>query len=112
MVYIDFMAGGKEYKLRLNVRNIVLLEDQLGMNPIYIFNDEKNNHTPTTRQMVEVLHAALQVYQEGKTIDDAYAIFDEWLEDGHIITEFVGVITEIYTLSGLFTKDRKKRKNG
>lgn len=33
MLYTDFTAGNKDYKLRLSTRNIVALEKQLGANP-------------------------------------------------------------------------------
>ena len=37
MLYYDFEAGNKAYKLRLNTRNIVGLEKVLGCNPLGIF---------------------------------------------------------------------------
>ena len=37
MVYVDFRAGNKDYKLRLNTRNTVALEKALGCNPLAIF---------------------------------------------------------------------------
>lgn len=42
-MYVDFSAGGKEYKLRLNTRNIVSLEKALGMNPLAIFGNRRNH---------------------------------------------------------------------
>ena len=36
MMYVDFAAGNKNYKLRLNTRNLVMLEKQLGCNPLAI----------------------------------------------------------------------------
>ena len=37
MMYVDFTAGNKEYKLRLTTRDVVALEKQLGCNPLMIF---------------------------------------------------------------------------
>ena len=37
MLYYDFKAGNREYKLRLNTRNIIELEKKLGCNPLMIF---------------------------------------------------------------------------
>ena len=37
MMYADFTAGNKDYKLRLSVRATVALERQLGCNPLAIF---------------------------------------------------------------------------
>ena len=51
--------------------------------------------------MVQILNAALQPMNHGITLDDAYGIFDEYLNDGHIVTDFIAVIVEIYKVSGL-----------
>ena len=58
MLYVDFTAGNKDYKLRLNTRNIVMLEKQIGCNPIAIFGD--GDTIPTVTTMVYVLYASLQ----------------------------------------------------
>ena len=93
MMYVDFTAGSKDYQLRLNTRNVVALEKQLGCNPLAIF--------PTITQMVLVLHASLQALQHGISLNDAYDIFDSYLEDGHSATDFITVILDVYKTSGL-----------
>lgn len=57
MMYVDFNAGNKAYKLRLNTRNTVALEKQLGCNPLAIFGDGES--IPTITVMVTILHASL-----------------------------------------------------
>lgn len=109
MLYTDFLVGEKTYKLRLNTRNIVLLEKALGMNPVLIFSNAANKHAPTVEQMVLVLHYSLRWENPEITLDEAYDIFDAWLEEGHITGEFVSVITEIYMLSGLFKKEKNEK---
>lgn len=103
MMYVDFYAGNKEYKLRLATREIILLEKQLGCNPLAIFGDGDN--IPTITVMVNILHASLKQYNHGITLEDAFTIFDEWLEDGHTMTDFISVILEIYKVSGLIKQD-------
>ena len=105
MNYVDFMAGNKEYKLRLNTRNIVALEKQLGCNPIHVFGD--GDRIPTLTQMVQILHASMTQYNHGITINDAYDIFDDYLNDGHTMTDFIYVIMDIYRASGLIPKANK-----
>lgn len=104
MMYIDFTAGNKDYKLRLNVRNTVALEKQLGCNPLAIFGD--GSTIPTMTTMVQILHASLQQYHHGLTVNDAYDIFEEYLEN-HSVMDFVAVIVEIYKVSGIIPKDNK-----
>lgn len=103
MMYIDFTAGNKDYKLRLNTRNVVALEKQLGCNPLAVFGN--GDTIPTVTTMVTVLHASLQQYNHGISLTDAYDIFDSWIEEGHTTVEFVSVMLEIYKHSGLIPKD-------
>jgi hypothetical protein len=103
MLYTDFTAGNKDYKLRLNTRNIVVLEKQLGCNPLNIFGDGSN--LPTITTMVTILHSALQQYQHNISLNDAYDIFDAYLADGNSSTDFINVILEIYRASGIIPAD-------
>lgn len=105
MMYVDFSAGNKDYKLRLNTRNVVLLEKNLGCNPLSIFGN--GDTIPTITVMVSILHASLQQYNHGITLVDAYDIFDAWLADGHATTDFVKIILEIYQASGIVPKENE-----
>ena len=107
MNYIDFEVGNKTYKLRLNTRNIVMLEKQLGCSPLAIFGDGET--IPTTTTMVHILHAAAQQYNHGITLNDAYDIFDNYLEDGHSTVDFIPVILEVYKASGIIPKDSEEK---
>lgn len=100
MMYVDFVAKGNTYKLRLNTRDVVNLEKQLGCNPMAIFG-ATGKTIPTVTTMAQILHASLQAYNHGITLDRAYDIFDGWLEDGHAMTDFISVIIDIYKVSGI-----------
>lgn len=103
MMYVDFHAGDKDYKLRLSTRNIAMLEKQLGCNPLAIFG--KGDTIPTITTMVQVLYTSMIQYNHGISLDDAYNIFDEWLADGNTATDFIYVILDIYKVSGLVKKE-------
>lgn len=107
MMYVDFKAGNKEYKLRLNTRNIVALEKALGCNPLAIFGD--GDQIPTITTMVTVLHASLQALEHGITMNDAYDIFDAYLADGNAMTDFLQVIINIYRTSGLMREESTEK---
>lgn len=109
MMYVDFSAGNKDYKLRLNTRNIVALEKQLGCNPLTIFGNGETMPTITT--LVQVLYASLQQYNHGITLNDAYDIFDEYLADGNTMTDFLPVLIEVYKVSGLIKTEDASPKN-
>lgn len=104
MMYVDFSAGNKDYKLRLNTRNTIILEKQLGCNPLSIFGDGET--IPTVTTMVQILYNSMQQLNHGVSLNDAYDIFDEWLEDGHVTTDFLSVIVDIYKVSGLIQNDK------
>lgn len=103
MMYVDFTAGNKDYKLRLNTRGVVALEKQLGCNPLSVFGD--GDTLPTITVMVTVLHASLQQLNHGININDAFDIFDAYLADGHSATDFINVMLDIYKVSGLINND-------
>lgn len=107
MMYIDFTAGGKDYKLRLTTRDIISLEKQLGCNPLAIFGN--GDTLPSVTTMVQILHASLQNMQHGITMNDAYSIFDDYIADGNTMTDFLPVIVDIYKASGLIKNERESK---
>ena len=108
MMFVDFTAGNKDYKLRLSIRATIALEKSLGCNPLMIFGNGET--IPTITTMVSVLHAALQQYNHGISLNDAYTIFEEWLNDGNAITDFLPIIIDVYKVSGII-KDEEAEKN-
>lgn len=111
MNYIDFEAGNKSYKLRLNTRNVVALEKSIGCNPVSLFfNNYGGERVPTITEMVAVLHASLQQYNHGITLNDCYDIFDDYVAE-HSTMEFIKVMMEVYQASGLMPKNEEEAKN-
>lgn len=94
-----------EYKLVLTTSAICQLEKKIGCNPLSIF-DVNGEELPTVSVMIAVLHASLQKFQHGITEVKAYDIFDEWLASGHVMTDFVQVILDIYDASGLIKLEK------
>ena len=109
MMYVDFNAGEKQYKLRLNIRATVALEKQLGVNPLMIFED--GDKIPTITTMVAILHASLQHFHHGISLADAYNVFEAWLNDGNTVVDFLPVIIEIYKVSGIIKDEPTAEKN-
>lgn len=107
MMYVDFKAGNKEYKLRLSTRNTVQLEKQLGCNPLAIFGN--GDTLPTVTTMVQVLHASLQQFHHEITLNDAFDVFDAYLGDGNSATDFIQVLLEIYKVSGLIKVEEDEK---
>ena len=76
------------------------------MNPLAIFGD--GDTMPTITSLVTVLHASLQQYQHNITLENAYDIFDDYLADGHNMTDFLPVLVELYKVSGLIKNTNKE----
>lgn len=106
MLYVEFKAGNNDYKLRLSTRNVVGLEKAIGCNPLSIFGT--GNTIPPVTQMVNILWYSMQKYHHGITLEKAYDIFDEFLEDGNSMTDFIPTLIEIFKVSGLMHDDSKK----
>ena len=110
MNYITFETGSEVYKLRLNTRNLITLEKLLGGNPLIVLTGYlSQNEIPPMEVMMNIFYSSLLAYQDNITLDKAYDIFDEWLDNGHIIAEFIDVIVEIYSKAGLFQKEVEEK---
>ena len=105
MMYVDFNAGGKDYKLRLATRNIVALEKAIGCNPLSIFG--KGEELPSITTMVMILWQSLQKFHHNIGLNEAYDIFDEYLEENTAM-DFIPVILDIYKVSGIIQNDNNK----
>ena len=107
MMYYTFTVGGNDYKLRLSTRNIVALEKKIGCNPLMIFGN--GDRVPSVTDMVAILSCSLEQYNHGLSINDAYDIFDKWLEEGNTTTDFIPVILEIYKVSGIIREEQSEK---
>ena len=103
MFYTDFTVGDRTYKLRLNTRNLITLEKRIGGNPLMIFGN--GDTLPKVTTMVDILFVSLQEFNHGITLEDAYNIFDTYIEEGNTTTDFVAVILDIYKASGLLKQE-------
>lgn len=107
MTYIEFEVGKEVYKLRLTTRSLIGLEQDLGYSPLQLFGVGDNPKTPSIEDMLKVFKASLKAYHEELKEDDVYAIFDTWIEDGHITSEFLAIIIKVYKASGLLRDNSK-----
>lgn len=105
MLYYEFEVSGEIYKLRLNTRAIITLENTLGKNPLMVFNGEE---LPKIADMCAILHAAMQEMNHGCSMEKVYNVFDAYLAEGHTPGEFINVILEIYKVSGLLEGSTEK----
>lgn len=105
--YVEF-AGEKVYKLRLGISSIVALEKDLGYSPLMIFGTDGAQKVPSISEMIMILHRSLEKYEHGITREKAAEVFDEWIENGHTLLEFVTIIIEVYKVSGILPQENVK----
>lgn len=95
---MNLNINGKEYRLKLTTRGMVELEGRLGVNPLAIFGEDR---LPKIGDMMLIFHAALQPYNHGISLNDAYSLFDAFLDEGKTLMDFVNVLMDIFRVSGL-----------
>ena len=112
MLYTTINVKDKEYKLRLTARACVDLEKKLGTNPINVFMKiAESNTLPSMEDIITIFHATLQPLQHNITMNDAYDIFDEYVDDGHNLMDLVPTIIKVFQESGLIPKEGEESKN-
>lgn len=110
MLYTIFNVGNKEYKCRLTAKACVDLEKRMGGNPLNVFTDiQKSRQLPRLEDIIMILHASLQAYEHGITLDDVYSIYDQYVDEGNSLMELIPVILEIFKVSGFFKEDQQEK---
>ena len=114
MLFTSFNIGDREYKARLTTKALVSLERKLGRNPVNILAEVGQNGDimPKMEPMFDILHASLQAYEHGISMDDVYDMYDAWLEDGKTAVDFVVLIVKICQDSGLIPSEEEIAKQG
>lgn len=106
MLYTILKIGNKEYKCRLTARACVDLERVLEGNPLNIFvKMEQTKQLPKLEDLIYILHASLQAYEHGISLNDAYDIYDAFVDNGKTIEDLVFFMYEIFRVSGFFNQE-------
>lgn len=108
MLYHTFTVGGKEYKGRLSARSCVDLEKKLGTNPLNVFMEiAQKGQMPNIETIVVMLHASLQQFNHGISLEDTYNIYDEFVDEGKTLMDLIPILLEIFKVSGLMPEEDK-----
>lgn len=110
MLYTDLKIGEKEFKLRLDARACVALEKKLGKSPLNVLMEAGKDSLPKLEDMIAIFHASIQKYQSGYTEEKTYDLYDEYVESGNALTDFIPVILEIFKVSGFFKEEDTQEK--
>ena len=102
MLFTNITIKGNEYKLRLDARSSVSLERKLGKSPLDVLVEASEGSIPKLEDLIEIFAASLSKYNHGMTVEKAYDLYDDFLEDGNAFTDFIPVVIEIFKCSGYF----------
>lgn len=106
-MFTTFTVKDTNYKLRLDAKACVSLEDRLGTNPLNVIIQMIQGNTikmPSLKVLLTIIHEALQPYNHGISMDDVYAIYDDYIADGHAMADLIPVILDIFKTSGFIKK--------
>ena len=110
MLYTTLTVKDRDYKLRLNAKSCVDLEKKLGTNPINVFIDMAGDNVklPSIDTLITILHYSSQALEHGITMDKGYEIYDDFIEEGHSMTDLIPVIIDVFKVSGLLPEDTEE----
>ena len=102
----------KDYKLKLDAKASIELEKKLGTNPLnLLMKINNNNELPSLNTLLTIIHASMQAFNHGISLDDMYGIYDDFVEEGHTMLDLVPVIIEIFKVSGFINSAEEDAKN-
>lgn len=107
MNFVPLTIGDKEYKLRLDTKNTQALEKIVGTNPVNVLMGVAEGKIPTVSFTAACLHASLQKFHTGMTMQKVNELMDEAVDQGMSHTDFMEPLTEVFKVSGLIPKDKE-----
>lgn len=110
-MFTELIIGGDSYRLRLNTKASVALEKALGYNAITMFMNIDNGVMPKLGDILIVLHAMLQPLNHGISMDNVYALFDRYVDEGHTMYDLIPLFIEVFQESGYMPKAKDEEAN-
>ena len=103
-MFSELNIKGESYKLRLTTKGSVMLEKSLGYNPITMLIKIDDGIMPTLSDVLIILHAMLQPYNHGMSLDKVYDLYDDYVAEGHNLFDLIPVFVEVFKESGYLSK--------
>ena len=103
-------VGDETYKLKLTTSDIMELEKRYGTNLLDVISPDTDTGMPALAVMLDITHTAAQKYHHGLKRSDLVDLFDRYVDDGGSQFDFyLSVFTDIFVVSGFFSKARVER---
>ena len=107
-MFKEFELNGVTYKLRLDTKNCIALEEKIGHSPLDEIVAVENDKIPTVSFIITVLYYSMLKYHPGTRLDDVYDEIDKYIENGGSIMDLLPIILDIFKESGFFNNPQKK----
>ena len=112
MLSYKLTIKNKDYDCRLSAKACVDLEKRLGTNPLNIFMEiAKKGEVPNVETLITILQASMVQLNHGITMEKAYDLYDDYVDEGHNIMDLVPELLEIFKVSGLIPDEAEEPKN-
>lgn len=99
----------KEFKFRLTSWQIKLLEEREETGLMFIM-QEAEKSGKVQEPIIKLMHAALQHYHNGMSLEQTYELYDDLVEDKKwTLDEFGALIKDIFETAGLSTREAQKK---
>lgn len=106
MNYTEWNVADKTMKLRLTTAGVMAVEDKLGRNPTDIFIALSDGQLPKIKEVVLILHQALQPFNSGYSVEKTANLLDSYFEEGHNIYELISnELMQVFRNAGLLGQD-------
>ena len=103
-------VGGETYRLKLTTSDIMELEKRYGTNLLDVISPDTDTGMPALAVMLDITHTAAQKFHHGLKRTDLVDLFDRYVDDGGSQLDFyMQVFTDIFVVSGFFSKARVER---
>ena len=103
--FYTLTVGDEDYKLRLTASAIMQIEKKLGKS---LFTALENIQENMIETITVIIWGAMQPLNANFAYDKAAGIFDQYIDDGHSIEDFMYEINALFEASGFFKKGQEK----
>lgn len=105
MNYVELTINGVDYKLTLNMANMVALEKALGENPLNVLMSMQENKLPQFDIITTILLYSMKKYQPKTNQNDVYNLIDNYLEEGNDIGALIKLVVAVFEKAGYFRQN-------
>ena len=108
MNYEIVNINDKEYKLTLNMANMIQLEKKIGENPLNKLMEMQDDKMPDFEFICTILLYSMKKYQPKIKEMEVYDLIDEYLADeGNDIGSLIQLAFKVFEVSGYFRQPKQ-----